>query len=343
LVSFTAQFAMASARFPDITWERVEPEGAGWSRQKLEKAQIWSRQIGSIAVTVVHRGTVVAEWGDTTAKTELASVRKSLLSALIGNAVGRKEINLSQTIGSLGIDDNEPSLTAEEKSATVRDLLQARSGVYHAALYETRAAAALRPARHSHKPGTFWYYNNWDFNTLGTIYERAVRSSIFDAFEREIARPIGMEDYQPSDGVYGTGAASVYPAYPIKMSARDLARFALLYLNKGRWRDRQIIPPAWVDESTRAYSHSEWGPGYGYLWWTGPISNGVAPAVTLPDRTFYAAGTGGQYAFVIPAHDLVVVHSAPHPNGGRPQDRRPASLAPTRRRQISGHWTRYVD
>ena len=307
---------MASDRFPNADWERVDPEGARWSRQKLEKAESWSRQISSIAVMVVHHGAVVAEWGDTAAKTELASVRKSLLSALIGNTVERKELDLSQTIGSLGIDDNEPSLSPEEKNATVRDLLRSRSGVYHAALYELRSAAAARPARHSNKPGTFWYYNNWDFNTLGTIYERAVRSSIFDAFEREIARPIGMQDYQPSDGRYVTGTSSVYPAYPIKMSARDLARFALLYLNKGRWQDRQVIPKAWVAESTRAYSHSEWGPGYGYAWWTGPIGNGVAPTVNLPDGTFFAQGTGGQYAFVIPVHDLVVVHRGPHIDGG---------------------------
>ena len=263
---------------------------------------------------VVHHGAVVAEWGDTAAKTALASVRKSLLSALIGNAVERNEIDLQQTIGSLGIDDNEPSLSAEEKTATVRDLLQARSGVYHATLYETRGMAAARPARHSHKPGTFWYYNNWDFNTLGTIYERAVRSSIFDAFEREIAKPIGMEDYRPSDGQYVTGAASVYPAYPFKMSARDLARFALLYLHKGRWQDIQVVPASWVGESTKAYSQSASG-GYGYLWWTGPI-NGVAASVNLPGGTFFAAGFGGQYAFVIPVHDLIVVHRGPHSEGG---------------------------
>ena len=307
---------MASIRFPNADWDRVDAEDAGWSRQKLQKAEGWSQQIGSIAVMVLHRGAVVAEWGDTAAKTELASVRKSVLSALIGIAIERKQLDLSQTIGSLGIDDSEPSLTPGEKGATVRDLLQARSGVYHAALYETRAAAAERPARHSHKPGTFWYYNNWDFNTLGTIYERAVRSSIFDAFEREIARPIDMHGYLPTDGRYVAGAASVYPAYPIRMSARDLARFALLYLHKGRWQDRQIISAAWVEESTRAHSHSEFGPGYGYLWWTGPISNGVAPVVNLPKGTFYAAGTGGQYAFIIPAYDLVVVHRAPHPDSG---------------------------
>ena len=99
----------------------------------------------------------------------------------------RGEINLAQAIGALGIDDNEPSLTPEEKTATAKDLLTGRSGIYHAALYELPAMAAERPPRFSHKPGTFWYYNNWHFNTLGTIYERAARSSIFDAFVRESA------------------------------------------------------------------------------------------------------------------------------------------------------------
>ena len=191
-----------------------------------------------------------------------------------------------------------------------------RSGIYHAALYETATMAAQRPRRHSYKPGSFWYYNNWDFNTLGAIYEHAVRSSIFDAFEREIARPIGMQDYRPSDGEYVTGPASVYPAYPSRMSARDLARFALLYLHKGRWQDRQVVPAKWVEESTQAYSRSESGPGYGYLWWTGPFDGGFAPSVEPPQGSFFAQGVGGQYAFVIPGYDLVVVRRGPHVDGG---------------------------
>jgi CubicO group peptidase (beta-lactamase class C family) len=303
-------------RFPEGDWDQVEPDVAGWSQEKLAKAEAWSQQIGSTAVMVVHRGAVVAQWGDTAAKTQLASVRKSVLNALIGNAVERGQIDLSQPIGELGIDDNEPSLSAEEKSATVRDLLQARSGIYHVALHEAPEAVAQRPPRFSHKPGTFWYYNNWDFNALGAIYERVVGASIFDAFEREIAGPIGMQDYQPSDGEYATGAASIYPAYPIQMSARDLARFALLYLHKGRWRDRQVVPARWIEDSTVAYSQSEAGPGYGYMWWVGSISNGAVPSVTLPPGSFFAAGYGGQYAFVIPACDLVVVHRAPHLGGG---------------------------
>jgi CubicO group peptidase (beta-lactamase class C family) len=315
-VLLAARFAAAADRFPETAWERVDPEVAGWSKAKLAKAEEWSQRIASTAVMIVHRGAVIAEWGDTSARTPLASVRKSLLSALIGKAVERGEMNLLQTIGAVGIDDNEPSLTAEEKGATVRDLLMSRSGIYHAALYESAAMAAQRPRRFSHKPGSFWYYNNWDFNTLGAVYEHAVRSSIFDAFERDIARPIGMQDYRPSDGEYFTGAASVYPAYPIRMSARDLARFALLYLHKGRWQDRQIVPARWVEESTQPYSPSGYGPAYGYLWWIGSINNGVAPSVELPEGSFFAQGAGGQYAFVIPRYDLVVVRRGLHVDGG---------------------------
>jgi CubicO group peptidase (beta-lactamase class C family) len=297
-------------RLPGAEWEHVAPAAAGWSAEQLKSAEEWSGHMGSTAVIVIHHGAVVAEWGDTAAKTQLASVRKSLLSALIGIAVERKQISLNQPIGELGIDDNEPSLTAEEKTATVRELLQARSGIYHAALYKTPAMAARRPPRFSHQHGTFWYYNNWDFNTLGAIYEHATRSSIFDAFEREIARAIGMQDYTPADGEYVTGASSVYPAYPFKMSARDLARFALLYLHQGKWRDRQLVPAPWVEESTQAYSRSGFGPGYGYLWWTGFVDGGFAPSVTLPSGSFFAWGNGGQFAFVMPAFDLVFVHRA---------------------------------
>jgi CubicO group peptidase (beta-lactamase class C family) len=306
--------------FPGVEWQQGDPAADGWSADRLNEAQNWSQQIRTTALIVVHDGRVVVQWSDVAAKTPLASVRKSLLSALIGNAVERGEISLTQTLAQLGIDDNEPSLSAGEKNAAVRDLLEARSGVYHAALYETPSMAARRPPRASHAHGTFWYYNNWDFNTLGAIYEHATRHSIFDALANEIARPIGMQDYQPSDGKYVTVAASVYPAYPIDMSARDLTRFALLYLHKGKWQDQQVVPAHWVEESTQSYSAADIAAGYGYLWWIG-FNNSIAPAVTLPAGTFSALGYGGQYAFVTPAFDLVVVHRAARFQDGGPSMR----------------------
>jgi len=92
------------------------------------------------------------------------------------------------------------------------------------------------------------------------------------------------------------------------MSARDLARFALLYLHLGNWAGRQIVPQQWVQESTHAYSRSGFGPGYGYLWWVDFLGGAIAPTVTLPEGNFLAEGAGGQYALVVPSLDLVVVH-----------------------------------
>ena len=90
-------------------------------------------------------------------------------------------------------------------------------------------------------------------------------------------------------------------------SARDLARFGLLYLRRGRWGDQQVIPAEWVDESTRPYSITNSGSGYGYLWWTAPPEQ---PFLSVPPGSYFAAGNGGQYVFVIPANDLVIVHLA---------------------------------
>ncbi|MBR1235688.1 serine hydrolase [Bradyrhizobium sp. AUGA SZCCT0182] len=321
--------------YPGAAFESTTPEAAGWSAEKLAEAKSWSQQIApSAAVMIVQHGLVVAQWGDVAIKSNLHSIRKSLLSALIGIAVDEHKIDLGATMESLGIDDNTPGLTPTEKTATVGDLLKSRSGIYHAALYETPGMARRRPARGSHPPGTFWYYNNWDFNALGTIYERATGDSIFTALQGRIARPIGMQDYQPGDGEYFRGKPSEHPAYPIRMSARDLARFALLYLHEGRWSGRQIIPSAWVRESTQSYSDAfpdqGRGYGYGYLWWIGFPDNNGAPMVRVPAGTFAAMGAEGQYAFVIPAYDLVIVHrvNSDVPVGPLPGQRKPEPTTP---------------
>src|SRR3974390_3068536 len=98
---------------------------------------------------------------------------------------------------------------------------------------------------------------------------------------------------------------------PSPDDARRVA-FALLYLHEGAWNGHQIVPSAWVRESTQSYSQTltDLGPGvgYGYRWWVGFPSNMGAATVTVPPRTFVAIGPEDQYAFVIPAYDLVIVH-----------------------------------
>jgi CubicO group peptidase (beta-lactamase class C family) len=230
----------AQSPFPGAEWTRADPSTLGFSQPGIDHAVAYAQRAGSTSGMLIEHGMVVAQWGDVARKSNLYSARKSFMSALIGIAVERGRIHPDETLAQLGIDDNEPSLTSTEKQATVRMLLEARSGVYHPTVYETAEMEASKPPRGSHEPGTFWYYNNWDFNTLGAIYEKATGQRIFDALGTEIADPIGMQDYRPSDGRYVSGGlATRYPAYPIGMSTRDLARFALLYLHDGRWRDRQ--------------------------------------------------------------------------------------------------------
>jgi CubicO group peptidase (beta-lactamase class C family) len=279
----------------------------GWSPARLAEARRVAAAIGSAVVMVVDRGVVIAAWGDVTRKYRCHSMRKSLLSALYGIARTRGQIDLGATLAQLGIDDNPPVLTAIEKRATVADLLTARSGIYHRALSESAEMKARRPARHSHPPGTFWYYNNWDFNALGTIYEQATATGVFDAFYREIALPTGMQDFGPADGRYVTGAASVHPTYRFRMSSRDLARFGLLYLRQGRWQERQLISPDWINASTRSHASVGSGRGYGYMWWTLDAGSRL-PNLRIPEAAYYAAGYRGHRMLLLPGRDLLLVH-----------------------------------
>src|SRR5262249_46344687 len=142
----------------------------------------------------------------------------------------------------------------------------------------------------------------------------------------QVAEPIGMQDFDPRDCRYVNEGHSDFPAYVFYASARDLARFGLLYLRGGRWRDHQIVPTRWVSDSVKPYSTTQSHSGYGYLWWT-TLPDQPVGAVDLPAGSYFAAGNGGQFVFVIPARDLVVVHlarmggaaDAAHRDGVRPQ------------------------
>ena len=296
------------------TWEDIDPMAAGWSVERLEAARLQAKALRPTALMIIQDGRVIARWGGISRKVNMASVRKSLLSALYGSSVAEGQVRLSATLSELGIDDNAPSLTTEEKTATVRDLLMSRSGVYHPAAHETADIKRKRPARGSHPPGSFWFYNNWDFNALGTIYRQQTGEDIFASFEKRIARPIGMEDFSVKDGRYVLEKLSEHPAYPFRLSARDAARFGQLFLNDGKWGTRQIIPASWVRESTTAYSWAKRiRQGYGYMWWT-------LPEDTWGPHAFYASGHGGQIIAVVPSKRLVAVQTVDlnqNPNGVR--------------------------
>jgi CubicO group peptidase (beta-lactamase class C family) len=299
-------------KVPGQTWEVArKPEDLGFSSEKLAAAQAFSKTLKTAAVMVVVHGVVVDQWGDVAKKYLTHSTRKSFLSAIYGKYVQSGVIDLEKTLADLGIDD-EPPLTAAEKQATVRDCLKARSGVFHTAEAENDAMHAMKPARGTYKPSEFWLYNNWDFNVLGTIFEKLTGKTVFQGIYDDLAVPLKMEDFKPEDGEAFTTGRSKHAAYMFVVSARDMARLGLLMLRGGDWNGTQVIPRDWVKESTTYFSDATIykGDGYGYMWWIAKDHNKFPhfPNARVPEGSFSARGAGGHYIVVIPDYDMVVVH-----------------------------------
>jgi CubicO group peptidase (beta-lactamase class C family) len=124
------------------------------------------------------------------------------MSAMYGQAIADGAIDVSKTLRELAVGDTNPALSPEEKQATIGELLMARSGGYHVAQGESPGMSAARPKRFGHPHGTFWYYNNWDFNALGTIFNKLTRKSLFDFLADRIATPIGMEDFKRAEQAF---------------------------------------------------------------------------------------------------------------------------------------------
>ena len=314
--------ACASGR-PGDRFLRTNGSSSTLRKTRASPRRVWPRSrplletLPTTALMIVSDGRLVAEWGATDARFPIHSIRKSLLSLLFGRQVERGAISLDSTLAELGLDDENPPLSEAEKRATVEDLLTARSGVYHPANYEERGRASQRPARGSHEPGTFWYYNNWDFNALGTLYAEAAGRSVFEAFDDELAGPLGLQDWRLKDGRPIVSAASIHPAYTFNLSARDLARLGLLVLREGRWGDEQVVSSEWIARATRTHTEAEYSLGWGYLWWTADHGRAY-PDLDVGGRAILARGLGGHVVMIVPHLDLVVVHrvnsSFPNPS-----------------------------
>jgi len=290
-------------RVPGAEWLRyAEPREAGFDPELLEAAHERWKGLPSSAFMVVAQGAVVAAWGDVDRRFMCHSVRKSFLAALYGIYWDRGAIELNKTLADLGLDDEPDPLLPSEKQARILDLLKARSGVFHPAAYAGRTDS--RP-RGSEGPGRFFAYNNWDFNTLAAILRQETGADVFEAFDEHFGRPLGMQDWRVSDGYYHYELdKSKYPAYPFRLSARDAARFGLLYARDGMWGDRRILSRHWVRRCTSLYSIDTDVMGYGLMWWIYREPRFERHGMVS------ALGVGQQMIAALPDSDLVIVNRA---------------------------------
>lgn len=302
-------------------WQGANAAQVGWSQEALDKAGMAAEAAGSEALLVIVDGKVVYSQGRVDEPIYIASVRKSILDGLFGVASTLGVVDLDRSIADLGLEDNVP-LTEAEKTATLKDLLEARSGIYLPAAAESATMKERRPARSQHAPGTHFYYNNWDFNAAGEAFERLTSKSIFTALKAKLADPLCFEDFDVFEHtwyVYDSEHPR-FPAYHMALSARDLARFGQLYLDRGRWGDRQILPTEWVERSTSRISDNPFDDGlgdfYGRYWWI--AGDGVPNAL---QGAFTASGSFGQQMTVLPQLDAIIVTRTRPPGEGIPRSK----------------------
>ena len=264
-------------------------------------------------MVIIHEGQVVLEFGDLKENSYIASCRKSVLAMLYGKYVENGVIDLDKSLRELKIEDHSPFLEIEQ-SATIKDLISARSGVF---LPGSNGGdlRSLAPERGSVQPGSYWLYSNWDFNLAGYVFEQETKRNIYDEIETQLVEPLGMQDWERSLQLKnGNLEVSKFPAYHMWLSTRDMARVGLLMLRKGKWKEKQVVPKKWVEEIiTQRTSYLEAQKnapilkedgldlGYGYMWWL--IEN--TEDVRLKNA-YSAQGALGQNITVYPEIDVVL-------------------------------------
>jgi CubicO group peptidase (beta-lactamase class C family) len=299
---------------PGTNWEQLRPEAAGYSTPKLEALRGWLKAQDTESMMIVSHGRVIFSYGDVTHTSKIASVRKSIVGMLYGNYVVALTVDLNKTVEQLGLQEKTPFLPIETH-ATLEQLLAGRSGIY-------TAPSDLLPKRGTHYPGSYFQYQNWDFNAAGAAFEKITGKGIYEALAKDLAAPLGMQDFSLAQQHKLPEEGSVHPEYAMYLSTRDMARLGLLMLDFGQWNGKSIIPANWVRYQTTLLTPFDqvhpsdfqntgeperWGFGSTWWVWDAPAFPGNIYSGFL-QGAYSAMGTGGTFITVLPARGLVVVH-----------------------------------
>ena len=288
-----------------------------WDLEKLNLAMEFSEQIGTFAFILSTNDTIIAAWGDTVTPSSLHSARKSISSTIYAIYTGKDsgQLDLDKSLAELKIDDYPMPLTDLQKQAKIIHLIKSTSGINHAAAGET---TGMRNDKNQvlgivpNIPGTKWAYNNWDYNTLISIFEQQTGISEQEAFLKNIAFPLQMKDITSNTVEYSKDTSlSSHSIIQYNLSARDMHKFGILCLKRGNWNGRQIIPDTYYDNIVTDYTLTGLQglrSGHGYMWWV-PYDKG-AREFGFPKGTFYADGMGYQQIIIIPAWETVIVHKS---------------------------------
>ena len=274
----------------------------------VEKAAGTLPRLHSLLVS--WRGALVLEryynGARATRPANIKSASKSIISALVGIAIDRRHLSgVDQLVAPYFPDILGPKSEPARRTITIEHLLSMRSGLastsnrnYGAWVQSPNWVrhALTRPLEGT--PGTTLDYSTGNTHILSAILTKAAGASTWQFAQETLAKPLGFALARwPQDpqGVYFGGNDML-------LTPRQMVQFGELYLHRGQVNGRQVVPASWVAESFVPRGRSGWSDElYGYGWWIREMAG--VPA-------YYAWGYGGQFIFVIPALDLVVVSTS---------------------------------
>lgn len=295
-------------------WQTAAPEDEGFAVGQLNAAlqraadterltSLLAVRFGRLVAEEYYRGRTVQSLND------VRSVTKSVVSTLTGLAIANGWIrDVDQPIGEL-IDSATTALTAEQAAITVRHLLTMSSGFqwdeggtaeYNAWVTSTDPIQFLLDRPLESTPGQDFTYNSAAVHLLGVALEDATGMTLPEMADAWLFGPSGISGsaWEP------LGPGRVNGGSGIDLRSRDLARLGTLMLQDGVSGTSRILPNGWVAAATQPSFtwRSSYGPlsalSYGRLWWTDDQA---------PTQAFMAWGFGGQFIYVVPALELVVV------------------------------------
>lgn len=295
----------------NLALPRSTPEAQGVSSKAILGFVEAADKINTLhSFMILRHSQVIAEgwWKPESADKPhvLASLSKSFNATAVGLAIQEGKLSLNDPVLKFFPGDAPAEVSENLKAMKVRDLLTMSCGHDTEPKITGGTPTVKQFLAHPvlHKPGTHFQYNTLGSYTLSAIITKVTGQTTLEYLKPRLFGPLGIQDPQWDSSPEGNSLGG----YGLKLCTEDIAKFGQLYLQKGKWNGKQLIPEAWVEQATARQvpnekeSHAnigiDWQQGYGFQFWR------------CTHDAFRGDGAGGQLCVVVPRQDLVVAITA---------------------------------
>ncbi len=261
------------------------------------------------SLMLLRHGSVVAEgWWHPyrpEAPHMLFSLSKSFTSTAVGLAVAEERLDIETPVLAFFPADAPRKVSPHLAAMKVRHLLTMTTGHDHdsteATFTKRNPYKAFLAVPVVHEPGTHFVYDTAASFMLSAIVQQCTGQTLLAYLTSRLFEPLGIQGAAWESHPNGVN----FGGWGLNIKTEDIARFGQLYLQKGQWQGRQIVPAAWVEQATAKQvpngpdANSDWAQGYGYQFWR-----------CTPPGAYRADGAFGQFCVILPEQDAVLVTTA---------------------------------